>query len=193
MPQVTSLISVGQPAPETWKLFSHSILLKSGRTVYCGPAEQALRGVTRCVSVSVSFLGCLLFFFLITRFSEALWSAFFRKDLLRRRAGEDVALFACVIFADNQRGGCARSRSTLRFASDPYQRYFCSLEVFFCAQFCAQLLAFFFFFFRVRAQKGPNGRVHARAPRCSDKCSFRTRSPVTPPSTSPLPSGAHPP
>ncbi|CAM9752160.1 unnamed protein product, partial [Hapterophycus canaliculatus] len=34
--KVSSVVSVGQPGPEVWKLFSHSILLKSGRTVYCG-------------------------------------------------------------------------------------------------------------------------------------------------------------
>lgn len=48
--QVTVVVSVDQPRPEIWRLFSHSVLLKSGRAVLCGRADQALQEVARSES-----------------------------------------------------------------------------------------------------------------------------------------------
>lgn len=41
------MVAIHQPRPEIWRLFSHTILVKGGRTVYCGPALEALGGVAR--------------------------------------------------------------------------------------------------------------------------------------------------
>lgn len=51
--QVTVVVAVEQPRPEIWRFFSHSILLKSGKSVYCGPADQALQQVARLVSLGL--------------------------------------------------------------------------------------------------------------------------------------------
>lgn len=44
--EMTIIVSIHQPRPEIWNLFSHSIILKSGRIVFSGPADEALQGVT---------------------------------------------------------------------------------------------------------------------------------------------------
>ncbi|CAM9493953.1 unnamed protein product, partial [Laminaria digitata] len=46
--KVTIVVAIHQPRPEVWELFSHTILVKSGRVVYCGPAVDALDGISRC-------------------------------------------------------------------------------------------------------------------------------------------------
>jgi len=45
--QIAVVMAVEYPRPEIWRFFSHSILLKSGKSVYCGPADQALEEVAR--------------------------------------------------------------------------------------------------------------------------------------------------
>ncbi|CAM9386913.1 unnamed protein product [Ectocarpus sp. 4 AP-2014] len=45
--KVTLVVAIHQPRPELWLLFTHAILLKDGRTVYCGPADEALSSITR--------------------------------------------------------------------------------------------------------------------------------------------------
>lgn len=45
--QVTIVVAIHQPRPEVWRLFDHAILLSGGRTVFCGPADEALGGTTR--------------------------------------------------------------------------------------------------------------------------------------------------
>ncbi|CAM9495088.1 unnamed protein product [Ectocarpus sp. 12 AP-2014] len=45
--KVTLIVAIHQPRPELWLLFTHAILLKDGRTVYCGPADEALSSITR--------------------------------------------------------------------------------------------------------------------------------------------------
>eukprot|EP00903_Cladosiphon_okamuranus_P010126 g9589.t1 len=42
--KVTLVVAIHQPRPEVWELFSHAILLSGGRTVYCGPTDNALAG-----------------------------------------------------------------------------------------------------------------------------------------------------
>lgn len=50
-------MSVDQPRPKIWRLFSHSVLLKSGRVVFCGRADQALEEIAR-FGLAVSHLFC---------------------------------------------------------------------------------------------------------------------------------------
>eukprot|EP00904_Undaria_pinnatifida_P003157 jgi/Undpi1/12842/HiC_scaffold_7.g02509.m1 len=45
--KVTIVVSIHQPRPETWQLFSHTVLVKSGRVVFSGPVVDALDGITR--------------------------------------------------------------------------------------------------------------------------------------------------
>eukprot|EP00752_Nemacystus_decipiens_P011511 g10221.t1 len=45
--KVTIVVAIHQPRPEVWRLFDHAILLSGGRTVFCGPADEALAGTTR--------------------------------------------------------------------------------------------------------------------------------------------------
>lgn len=46
--QVTVVVAIHQPRPEIWQLFSHTVLLKSGRVVFCGPVVDALDEISRC-------------------------------------------------------------------------------------------------------------------------------------------------
>eukprot|EP00904_Undaria_pinnatifida_P003159 jgi/Undpi1/12844/HiC_scaffold_7.g02511.m1 len=45
--KVTIVVSIHQPRPEIWQLFSHTVLVKSGRVVFSGPVVDALDGITR--------------------------------------------------------------------------------------------------------------------------------------------------
>ncbi|CAM9405066.1 unnamed protein product [Sphacelaria rigidula] len=45
--KVTMVVAIHQPRPEIWELFSHTILIKSGRAVFCGRASQAISAVAR--------------------------------------------------------------------------------------------------------------------------------------------------
>ncbi|CAM9541379.1 unnamed protein product, partial [Laminaria digitata] len=45
--KVTVVVSIHQPRPEIWQLFSHTVLLKSGRAAFCGPVLDALDGISR--------------------------------------------------------------------------------------------------------------------------------------------------
>eukprot|EP00903_Cladosiphon_okamuranus_P012833 g11992.t1 len=47
--KVTIVVAIHQPRPEVWRLFDHAILLSGGRTVFCGPADEALAATSRYI------------------------------------------------------------------------------------------------------------------------------------------------
>jgi len=52
---VTIVVTIHQPRQEIWDLFSHSLIVKTGRLIFSGPARDALEGVDKFTPSSSSF------------------------------------------------------------------------------------------------------------------------------------------